>query len=47
MSTDLESKRRPIYRYHSVKHFSEFLPTRWQLKSTGIDKEQNDVTVTL
>jgi len=22
MSTDLESKRRPIYRYHSVKHFS-------------------------
>ena len=23
------------------KHFSEFLPTRWRQKSTGIDTEQN------
>jgi len=45
MSTDLQSKR--IYRYHSDKHFSEFLPTRWRRKSTGIDEEQNYVTVTL
>jgi len=34
-------------RYHSDKHFSEFLPTRWRQKSTGIDMEQNYVTVTL
>ena len=34
-------------RYHSDKHFSEFLPTRWRQKSTGIDIEQNYVTVTL
>jgi len=34
-------------RYHSDKHLSEFLPTRWQQKSTGIDVEQNYVTVTL
>jgi len=33
--------------YHSDKHFSEFLPTRWQQKSAGIDMEQNYVTVTL
>ena len=45
MSTDLQSKR--IYRYHCDKHFSEFLPTRRRRKSTGIDKEQCDVTVTL
>ena len=32
--------------YHSGKHFPEFLPTRWQQKSTGIDMEQNYVTVT-
>ena len=29
------------------KHFSEFLPARWRQKSTGIDIEQNYVTVTL
>ena len=34
-------------RYHSIKHFSEFLPTRWRQKSTGIDMEQNYVTITL
>jgi len=34
-------------RYRSDKHFSEFLPTRWRQKSTGIDMEQNYVTVTL
>ena len=34
-------------RYHSDKHFLEFLPTRWRQKSTGIDMEQNYVTVTL
>jgi len=33
-------------RYHSDKHRSEFLPTRWRQKSTGIDMEQNYVTVT-
>ena len=33
-------------RYHSDKHFSDFLPTRWRQKSTGIDVEQNDFTVT-
>jgi len=34
-------------RYRSDKRFSEFLPTRWRQKSTGIDMEQNYVTVTL
>ena len=34
-------------RCHSDKHFSEFLPTRWRQKSTGIDVERNYVTVTL
>jgi len=34
-------------RYHSDKHFSEFLPTRWRQKSTRIDMEQHYVTVTL
>jgi len=33
--------------YHSDKHFSEFLPTWWRQKLTGIDIEQNYVTVTL
>jgi len=33
--------------YHSNKHFSEFLPTRWRQKSTGTDIEQNYVIVTL
>ena len=32
--------------YHSDKHFSEFLPTRWWQKSSGIDMEQNYITVT-
>ena len=34
-------------RYHSDKHLSEFLPTRWRQKSTGKDMGQNYVTVTL
>jgi len=34
-------------RYYSDEHFLEFLPTRWRQKSTGIDKEQIYVTVTL
>ena len=34
-------------RYHSDEHFAEFIPTRWRQKSTGIDMEQNSVTVTL
>ena len=35
-------------RYHSDKHLSDFLPTKWRQKSTGIVMEQNDyVTVTL
>ena len=34
-------------RYHSDKHFSEFLPTTWRQKSTGIDMEHNYVTDTL
>ena len=38
MITDLPTKR--IKRYHSDLHFSEFLPTRWQKKSTGIDMKQ-------
>ena len=33
-------------RYRSDEHFSEILPTRWRQKSTGIDTEQNYVTVT-
>jgi len=33
-------------RYNSDKHFSQFLPTRWRQKSTGIDMEQNYATVT-
>ena len=32
-------------RYHSDKHFSGFLPTRWRQQSTGTDMEQNYVTV--
>jgi len=34
-------------RYHSDKYFSAFLPTRWWQKSTGMDMEQNYITVTL
>jgi len=45
MISDLSAKL--FKRYHSDKHFSEFLPTRWRQKSTGIDMEQNYVTVTL
>ena len=46
MITDLPIKR--IYALlYSDKQFSEFLPTRWRQKSTGIDMEQNYVTVTL
>jgi len=33
-------------RYLSNEHLSEFLPTRWPQKSTGIDMEQNYATVT-
>jgi len=32
---------------NSDKHFSEFLLTRWRQKSSGIDTEQNYVTVSL
>jgi len=42
MITDLPTKRSD-----SDKHFSEFLSTRWRQKSTGVDMEQNYVTVTL
>ena len=43
-----QSTEGTIKRYHSDKHFSGvFLPTRWRQKSTGIDMEQNYVTVTL
>ena len=45
MITDLPTKR--VWRYYSDKHFSEFLPTRWRQKLTGIDMEQNYVTVSL
>jgi len=34
-------------RCHCDKLFSEFLPTTWRQKSTGIDMERNYVTVTL
>ena len=34
-------------RYHGDKHFSEFLPTRWRQKSTGINMEHNYVTISL
>ena len=48
MSTwSLTYQQNVIKRCHSIKHFSEFLPTRWRQKSTGIDMEQNYVTVTL
>jgi len=46
MITDLPTKN--IFKcYLGDEHFKEFLPTRWRQKSTGIDMEQNDVTVTL
>ena len=48
MSTSsLTYQQSAFKRYHSAKHFSEFLPTRWRQKSTGIDMEPNYVTVTL
>ena len=34
-------------RYHSDKHFLEFLPTRWRQICTAIDMEQNYATFTL
>jgi len=40
-------QRSVFKRYHSDKHLSEFVPTRWRQKSTGIDMEQNYVIVTL
>ena len=43
-NTSLPYRCRP---YDGDKHFSEFVPTRWRQKSTGIDTEQNYVTVTL
>ena len=46
MITDLPT-RRIQYCYHSDKHFSDFLPTRWRQKSADIDMEQNHVTVTV
>ena len=36
MITDLYQQS-VFTRYHSDKHFSEFLPTRWRQKSTGTD----------
>ena len=46
--TKVVLEKRPLNgRYHSDKHFSEFFPTRWRQKSTGIDVEQNCVTATL
>jgi len=36
-----------LKRYHSDKHLSEYLPTKWRQKSIGIDTEQNYVTVIL
>jgi len=47
MITDLGYQQSVFKRYHSDQHFSEFLPARWRQKSTGIDTEQNYVTVTL
>ena len=42
----LTYKQNVFKSYHSDKRFSEFLPTRWRQKSTGIDMKQNYVTVT-
>ena len=46
MSTWSTYQQNVFKRYHSDEHFSEFLPTRWRRKSTGIDIGQNYVTVT-
>jgi len=42
MITDL-----PIKRILALSQWQTVLPTRWRQKSTGIDMEQNYVTVTL
>ena len=48
MSTRSLTYQQSVFtRCDSDKHFSEFLPTRWRQKSTGIDTEQNYVTVSL
>jgi len=44
MTTDQQSV---FKRYYSDKHLSEFLPTKWWQKSTGIDMVQNYATLTL
>jgi len=46
MSTLSLTHRQSVFeRCHSDRRFSEFLPARWRQKSTGIDMEQNYVTV--
>jgi len=47
MITDYRYQQSVFKRSHSDKLFSEYLPARWWQKSTGIDVEQNYVTVTL
>ena len=47
MITDLLTRRIYFNRYHSDKHFPEFYLQDGGKKTTGIDMEQNDVTVTL
>jgi len=47
MNPDLLTKHRLFKRYHTDKHVSQILPTRWRQKSTGINMEQNCVNVTL
>ena len=48
MSTwSLTYKQSVFKRYHRDKHFSEFFSYKMAAKSTGIDREQNYVTVTL
>jgi len=43
----LTSQQSVFKRYRIDEHFWEFLPTKWRQKSTGIDIEQNYVSVTL
>ena len=47
MITGLQPQQSVFQRYHGDKKFSRVLPTRWRQKTTGIDMEQNHVTVTL
>ena len=48
MSVWLVTYQQSVFkRCRSDKYFSELLPTRWRQKSTGVDTEQNYVTVTL